>query len=46
VPDDITLAKEDDVFREELTDWLADHLVGDFKAAGGVGGPADDEPRL
>jgi alkylation response protein AidB-like acyl-CoA dehydrogenase len=38
----VTLAKEDEAFREELRDWLADHLVGDFKTARGVGGPADD----
>src|SRR5579862_1249443 len=32
----------DELFVEELRDWLSDHLVGDFAAAGGVGGPADD----
>jgi alkylation response protein AidB-like acyl-CoA dehydrogenase len=36
------LAAEDRAFVEELRDWLADHLVGEFKAVGGVGGPADD----
>jgi alkylation response protein AidB-like acyl-CoA dehydrogenase len=39
---DVTLAKQDEAFRDELRDWLADHLVGEFKAAKGVGGPADD----
>jgi alkylation response protein AidB-like acyl-CoA dehydrogenase len=37
------LSREDEAFREELRDWLSDHLVGEFKRAGGVGGPADDE---
>src|SRR4051812_4202647 len=30
-------------FREELLTWLDEHLVGDFAALKGVGGPADDE---
>src|SRR4051794_12605055 len=37
-----TLSVEDRNFREELRDWLAENLVGEFKAARGVGGPADD----
>ena len=36
------LAPEDAQFREELRDWLADHLVGEFRTARGLGGPADD----
>jgi len=40
---DVDLAKDDELFREELRDWLAVHLVGEFKTVGGVGGPADDE---
>ncbi|MFC4503445.1 MULTISPECIES: acyl-CoA dehydrogenase family protein [Streptomyces] len=28
-------------FREELRDWLADHLVGEFAEHRGVGGPVD-----
>jgi len=36
------LGPADREFLDELRDWLADHLVGDFKKAGGVGGPADD----
>ena len=39
---DVALAPQDALFREELRDWLTDHLVGEFRAAGGVGGPADD----
>lgn len=40
---EIALAPEDEAFRAELRDWLAAHLVGEFKELGGVGGPADDE---
>ena len=39
---DLDLDVGDRSFVEELRDWLRDHLVGEFKAAGGVGGPADD----
>ncbi len=39
---DAVLSPEDDAFRAELRAWLAEHLVGEFKAVGGVGGPADD----
>ncbi len=31
-----------DELRTELRDWLADHLVGEFAANKGIGGPADD----
>jgi alkylation response protein AidB-like acyl-CoA dehydrogenase len=37
------LTAEDEAFCDELRDWLTDHLVGEFSAFGGVGGPADDE---
>jgi alkylation response protein AidB-like acyl-CoA dehydrogenase len=36
------LSAGDVAFRDELRDWLADHLVGEFRAAGSIGGPADD----
>src|SRR5205814_5905061 len=39
---EVALAPEDAVFRDELRDWLADNLKGEFLAAAGVGGPADD----
>ena len=39
---ELALTPEDEAFRDELRTWLAEHLVGDFKAAGPVGGPADD----
>ena len=32
----------DEQFRVDLRDWLAEHLVGEFAAHRGVGGPADD----
>ncbi len=38
-----TLSAVDTLFRDELRDWLADHLVGDFAKARGVGGVCDDE---
>ena len=30
-------------FRAEVRDWLAEHLVGEFAAHRGIGGPADSE---
>jgi alkylation response protein AidB-like acyl-CoA dehydrogenase len=39
---ELELSSEDESFRAELRDWLADHLVGEYRDAGGVGGPADD----
>jgi alkylation response protein AidB-like acyl-CoA dehydrogenase len=39
---DPVLPPEDAGFRDELRQWLSEHLVGDFKRAGAVGGPADD----
>jgi alkylation response protein AidB-like acyl-CoA dehydrogenase len=30
-------------FREEVRTWLAEHLVGEFAAHRGIGGPADSE---
>jgi acyl-CoA dehydrogenase len=30
-------------FRKEVQAWLTEHLVGDFAALGGRGGPADEE---
>ena len=40
---DVELAAIDEAFRQQIRAWLAEHLVGEFKAVGGVGGPADDE---
>jgi alkylation response protein AidB-like acyl-CoA dehydrogenase len=39
---DAQLAAEDREFLDELRTWLSEHLVGDFKRVGPVGGPADD----
>lgn len=39
---DFRFTAEEDAFREELRDWLSDHLIGDFKELRGVGGPSDD----
>jgi alkylation response protein AidB-like acyl-CoA dehydrogenase len=39
---ELELAPEDLAFRNEARAWLAEHLVGEFKAAGAVGGAADD----
>ena len=36
------LSPQDAAFQEELRDWLSDHLVGEYRVARGVGGPADD----
>ncbi|MGD9703709.1 MAG: acyl-CoA dehydrogenase family protein [Acidimicrobiia bacterium] len=40
--DDTALTDADRAFVDELRAWLSEHLTGDFKAAGPVGGPADD----
>jgi alkylation response protein AidB-like acyl-CoA dehydrogenase len=40
--DDAQLSSDDRAFVDELRAWLSEHLTGDFKAAGPVGGPADD----
>jgi len=39
---DLVLTESERLFQEELVDWLSDHLVGEFKAFGGQGGPCDD----
>jgi len=39
---DFEYTKAEEVFREELRDWLADHLTGEFRKYLGAGGPADD----
>jgi alkylation response protein AidB-like acyl-CoA dehydrogenase len=33
---------EDQAFREEVREWLADHVVGEFAALGGRGGSGDE----
>ena len=39
---DLELAPEDAAFRDELREWLHDHLVGEFRTILGVGGLTDD----
>ncbi|MBW8826050.1 MAG: acyl-CoA dehydrogenase family protein [Acidobacteria bacterium] len=39
----VVLSPEEDSFRDEVRQWLAAHLVGDFLAFGGRGGAASDE---
>ncbi|WP_370290363.1 acyl-CoA dehydrogenase family protein [Nocardioides sp.] len=36
---DLTESSEDRAFREEIRTWLADHLVGEWAALRGLGGP-------
>ncbi|MGF0313444.1 acyl-CoA dehydrogenase family protein [Rhodococcus sp. IEGM1428] len=35
---DLTFSSEDEAFRAEVRDWLAENLVGDFAALSGLGG--------
>jgi alkylation response protein AidB-like acyl-CoA dehydrogenase len=39
---DFRFSKDEEEFREEVRDWLAEHLVGDFRRYLGVGGVSDD----
>ena len=36
---DLTYSAEDEAFRDEVRQWLGDHLSGDFAALRGLGGP-------
>ena len=39
---DLTESAEDRAFREEVRTWLAEHLVGEWRALSGLGGPGRD----
>src|SRR5438105_2985313 len=39
---DLRFSAEDEAFRTEVRDWLADNLVGEFRALGARGGPGDE----
>jgi len=39
---DFNYTPDEQKFREELRDWLTEHLTGEFRALRGVGGPSDD----
>ena len=39
---DVDIAPEESAFRDEVRQWLAEHLVGEFAAHRGVGSPTDD----
>ncbi|MGH0030304.1 MAG: acyl-CoA dehydrogenase family protein [Myxococcota bacterium] len=38
----LRFSPEDEAFRKEVAGWLADHLVGEFEAIKGRGGPGDE----
>jgi alkylation response protein AidB-like acyl-CoA dehydrogenase len=39
---DFHFSSEDEAFREEFRSWLKEHLIGEYAAVGGGGGPADE----
>ncbi len=39
---DFRWSEDDEAFRDEVRAWLKDHLVGEYAALGGGGGPADE----
>jgi alkylation response protein AidB-like acyl-CoA dehydrogenase len=39
---ELDMAPEESAFRDEVRQWLADHLVGEFADHRGVGSPTDD----
>jgi alkylation response protein AidB-like acyl-CoA dehydrogenase len=42
----LRFSDEDEAFRHEVTDWLADQLSGEFAALRGRGGPGDEHALL
>jgi alkylation response protein AidB-like acyl-CoA dehydrogenase len=43
---DLRFSEADDAFRREVAQWLADHLVGEFAALRGRGGPGDEHALI
>src|SRR5437660_2380142 len=39
---DFRFSATDEAFRDEVQTWLSEHLVGEYAALGGGGGPADE----
>jgi alkylation response protein AidB-like acyl-CoA dehydrogenase len=39
----LRFSDEDEAFRREVSQWLGDHLVGEFAAIKGRGGPGDED---
>jgi alkylation response protein AidB-like acyl-CoA dehydrogenase len=39
---DFRFSATDEAFRDEVRTWLSEHLVGEYAALGGGGGPADE----
>ena len=43
---DLRFSDEDEAFRREVRDWLAEHNVGDFAAVEGRGGPGHEHESV
>jgi alkylation response protein AidB-like acyl-CoA dehydrogenase len=43
---DLSYSEEDQAFRAEIRDWLAEHLAGDFAALRGLGGAGRDHEAI
>ena len=40
---DLRFSEEDEAFRKEIADWLAENLTGEFEVVRGRGGAGDEE---
>jgi len=43
---DLRFSEEDEAFRQEVAQWLADHLSGEFAELRGRGGPGDENALM
>jgi alkylation response protein AidB-like acyl-CoA dehydrogenase len=43
---DLRFSADDEAFRAEVLDWLGTHLVGEFAALGGAGGPGREHEGM